>query len=125
MFESFAAGVQALRAMAQEHAMPEVARLSDAAETRMSMALAGGGGLKGRLGRAYLDRARTRDENRPATERCIAILGFEGDAGEVKSRRGRATGAGAPQRRRGARGLAGAGMACRDGSRRHTCATIC
>ena len=28
MFESFAAGVQALRAMAQEHAMPEVARLS-------------------------------------------------------------------------------------------------
>ena len=60
MFESFTAGAQALRAMAQEHALPEVARLSDAAETRMSMALAGDGGLKGRLGRAYLGAARVR-----------------------------------------------------------------
>ncbi len=68
MFEDFAAGVQALRAMAQEHAMPEVARLSDAAETRMSMALAGAGGVKGRLGRAYLEHARARRpiEDRPA-----------------------------------------------------------
>jgi alkyldihydroxyacetonephosphate synthase len=87
MFESYAAGVQALRAMAQEHALPEVARLSDAAETRMSMALAGTGGLKGRLGRAYLG---ARGYGAQQTERCIAILGFEGDAGEVQSRRGRA-----------------------------------
>jgi alkyldihydroxyacetonephosphate synthase len=87
MFESYAAGVQALRAMAQEHALPEVARLSDAAETRMSMALAGAGGLKGRLGRAYLG---ARGYGAQQTERCIAILGFEGDAGEVQSRRGRA-----------------------------------
>jgi len=94
MFESFAAGVQALRAMAQEHAMPEVARLSDAAETRMSMALAGGGGLKGRLGRAYLGARGRGDRSKigQQTERCIAILGFEGDAREVKSRRGRAMG---------------------------------
>lgn len=92
MFESFAAGVQALRAMAQEHAMPEVARLSDAAETRMSMALAGGGGVKGRLGRAYLGARGRGDRSKigQQTERCIAILGFEGDAREVKSRRGRA-----------------------------------
>jgi alkyldihydroxyacetonephosphate synthase len=89
MFESFAAGVQALRAMAQEHAMPEVARLSDAAETRMSMALAGGGGVKGRLGRAYLG---ARGRGKSQTDRCIGILGFEGDAREVKSRRGRAMG---------------------------------
>jgi len=87
MFESHAAGVQALRAMAQEHALPEVARLSDAAETRMSIALAGTGGLKGRLGRAYLG---ARGYGAQQTERCIAILGFEGDAGEVQSRRGRA-----------------------------------
>jgi alkyldihydroxyacetonephosphate synthase len=94
MFESFAAGVRALRAMAQEHAMPEVARLSDAAETRMSLALAGGGGVKGRLGRAYLTARGRGDRSKigQQTGRCIAILGFEGDAGEVKARRGRALG---------------------------------
>ncbi len=94
MFESFAGGVQALRAMAQEHAMPEVARLSDAAETRMSMALAAGGGMKGRLGRAYLG-ARGRGERSKIgqqTQRCIAILGFEGDGDELKRRRVRALG---------------------------------
>ena len=40
-FEDFAAGVQALRALAREHALPDVARLSDEQETRMSLALAG------------------------------------------------------------------------------------
>jgi alkyldihydroxyacetonephosphate synthase len=94
MFESFAAGVQALRAMAQEHAMPEVARLSDAAETRMAMAQAGGGGVKGGLGRAYLSARGRGDRSKigQQTERCIAILGFEGEQGEVKSRRRRAMG---------------------------------
>lgn len=87
MFESFAAGVQALRAMAQEHALPEVTRLSDAVETRMSLALAGAGGLKGRLGRAYLG---ARGYGEAQTERCVAIFGFEGDAREVKARRARA-----------------------------------
>lgn len=87
MFESFAAGVQALKAMAQEHAMPEVARLSDAPETRMSLALAGAGGLKGQLGRAYLG---ARGYGERQTGRCVAIFGFEGDAHEVKARRGRA-----------------------------------
>jgi alkyldihydroxyacetonephosphate synthase len=87
MFESFTVGAQALRAMAQEHALPDIARLSDAAETRMSMALAGGSGLKGRLGRVYLG-ARGYGEGR--AERCIAIVGFEGDVDEVKSRRRRA-----------------------------------
>jgi alkyldihydroxyacetonephosphate synthase len=87
MFESFAAGVRALREMAQEHALPDLARLSDAAETRISMALAGEGGVKGRLGRAYLG-ARGRGEARAG--RCIAILGFEGEAQEVGPRRGRA-----------------------------------
>jgi alkyldihydroxyacetonephosphate synthase len=94
MFESFAAGVQALRGMAQEHAMPEVARLSDAEETRMSMALAGGGGVKGRLGRAYLSARGRGDRSKigERTGRCIAILGFEGDPSEVKRRRARAMG---------------------------------
>jgi alkyldihydroxyacetonephosphate synthase len=89
MFESFAAGVRALRGMAQEHALPEVARLSDAQETRISLALAGEGGLKGRLGRAYLG-ARGRGEAQ--SERCIAILGFEGETRELRGRRARALG---------------------------------
>src|SRR5262245_34777843 len=38
-FESFAAGAEALRALVQRGAAPEVARLSDEAETRMSLAL--------------------------------------------------------------------------------------
>ena len=108
MFESFAAGVQALRAMAQEHATPDVARLSDAAETRMSMTLAGTGGLKGRLGRAYLG---ARGYGEGQAERCIAIVGFEGDSEEVRRRRGRALALARAQRWPGARRLAGTSVA--------------
>jgi len=79
-FEDFAAGVQALRALAREHMLPEVARLSDESETRMSLALAGGGGVKGALGRAYLSL-------RGYGGGCLAILGFEGAPGEVAFRR--------------------------------------
>jgi alkyldihydroxyacetonephosphate synthase len=88
MFGDFAVGLQALREMAQQHALPDVARLSDAAETRLSMALAGSGGVKGRLGQAYLG-ARGYGQWR-REERCIAILGFEGDPVEVAARRARA-----------------------------------
>ena len=56
--------------------LADVVRLSDEAETRMSLQLAGSGGVKGRLGRAYLDL-------RGRSDGCLAILGFEG------SRRGR------------------------------------
>ncbi|MGO9249143.1 MAG: FAD-binding oxidoreductase, partial [Solirubrobacteraceae bacterium] len=87
MFGSFGAGLQALRAMAQEHATPDVARLSDTAETRMSMTLADTDGMKGMLGRAYLG---ARGYGDGQVGRCIAIVGFEGDPGEVRSRRGRA-----------------------------------
>ena len=82
-FEDFAAGVQALRALAQEHATPEVARLSDEQETLVSLAMAGSGGLKGRLGRAYLGL-------RGYREGCLAILGFEGTGKELACRRDRA-----------------------------------
>jgi alkyldihydroxyacetonephosphate synthase len=82
-FETFAAGVQALRTLAQADAAPAVARLSDEAETRMSLALAGSGGVKGRLGRAYLGA-------RGYREGCLAILGFEGAADDVAHRRRRA-----------------------------------
>jgi alkyldihydroxyacetonephosphate synthase len=80
-FESFAAGMLALRALAQEHIGVDVARLSDERETSMSLALAGGGGVKGRLGRTYLGL-------RGLGGGCLAILGFEGEAESVERRRG-------------------------------------
>ena len=82
-FADFAAGVEALRELAQQRACPDVARLSDESETRMSLALAGAGGVKGRLGRAYIGL-------RGYGEGCLAILGFEGEAQEVAARRKRA-----------------------------------
>ncbi|HEX4564730.1 MAG TPA: FAD-binding oxidoreductase [Solirubrobacteraceae bacterium] len=82
-FESFDAGVAALRSLAREHAVPDVARLSDEEETRMSLALAGVHGVKDRLGRAYLALRGYRGG-------CLAILGFEGSEDEVSGRRKRA-----------------------------------
>ena len=81
-FEDFASGWQALRTLARAHALPDVARLSDEAETRMSLALAGEGGLKGKLGRRYLGL-------RGYAGGCIAIVGFEGGGSEVAARRRR------------------------------------
>jgi alkyldihydroxyacetonephosphate synthase len=82
-FEDFAAGAQALRELSREHVLPDVARLSDEHETRMSLALAGSGGLKGTLGRAYLGL-------RGYAQGCLAILGFEGGPEDVAHRRRRA-----------------------------------
>ena len=82
-FERFPAGVEALRACAREHVLPDVARLSDEHETSMSLALAGTGGLKARIGRTYLGL-------RGYADGCLAIFGFEGSAEDVDYRRGRA-----------------------------------
>jgi len=82
-FEDFLTGTQALRTLSREHVLPDVARLSDERETRMSLALAGSGGVKGRLGRAYLG-------VRGYAGGCLAIFGFEGTPEEVAFRRGRA-----------------------------------
>ncbi|HEY2719351.1 MAG TPA: FAD-binding oxidoreductase [Solirubrobacteraceae bacterium] len=82
-FTDFAAGAQALRDLVQGGAAPDVARLSDEAETRMSLALAGTGGAKGRFGRAYL-RARGYSGG------CLAIFGYEGSDGrQTRARRER------------------------------------
>jgi alkyldihydroxyacetonephosphate synthase len=80
-FEDFSAGARALRELVQHGAAPDVARLSDEAETRMSMALAGSGGFKGRLGRVYL-RARGYGSG------CIAIFGYEGEHAGARRERG-------------------------------------
>jgi alkyldihydroxyacetonephosphate synthase len=81
-FGGFAAGAQTLRALARERVLPDVARVSDEEETRMSLALAGTGGVKGRLGRAYVGA-------RGYGEGCLAILGFDGTAEDVAIRRRR------------------------------------
>jgi alkyldihydroxyacetonephosphate synthase len=82
-FETFDAGVEALRALEQAGASPDVARLSDEEETRLNMALGSSGRLSDRLGRTYL-----RVFGHP--EGCIAFTGFEGSGDRVAARRGRA-----------------------------------
>jgi alkyldihydroxyacetonephosphate synthase len=64
-FPSFAEGADALRRLEQEGLAPDIARLSDEEETRLSLALAG----TGRLGRALLG------------GRCLLVLGWEGRTG--------------------------------------------
>ena len=80
-FSSFAEGAEAFRALEQRGASPDVARLSDEEETRLSLAQAGEGRAQ-RLGRAYL-KARGREGG------CLAIVGFEGSSDDVSQRQQR------------------------------------
>jgi alkyldihydroxyacetonephosphate synthase len=83
-FRSFADGVDAFREMEQAHAAADVSRLSDEAETQMSLASAGeSGGRAAKLARRWLDL-------RGHGQGCVAILGFEGEADEVGDRANRA-----------------------------------
>ncbi|HEY2636741.1 MAG TPA: FAD-binding oxidoreductase, partial [Solirubrobacteraceae bacterium] len=81
-FKRFSDGVEAFRALAQAHAAPDVARLSDEDETRMALAMSSSGSLVERLGKGYL-RARGHDGG------CIVIAGYEGTPEDV-ARRARA-----------------------------------
>jgi len=92
-FRSFEEGTDALRALAQADAAPDVARLSDRAETELSLALAPAVGRSMRLGRACL-------HGRGHDRGCVAVIGFEG-GDEVSRRRGHAG-----ELLRNARGLA-------------------
>lgn len=83
MFEGFAAGVTALRTLAQDGPKPTVARLSEQRETELSLALSQSSGLVQRLGRRYVT-ARSHGEG------CLAILGFEGEHRQVAIARRRA-----------------------------------
>jgi alkyldihydroxyacetonephosphate synthase len=82
MLPSFAAGCEAFRALAQEDAAPDVARLSDEAETEMSLSLAG---LPSAV-RAGLDRYLGW---RGAAGGSAVITGWEGTADDVRARRAR------------------------------------
>jgi alkyldihydroxyacetonephosphate synthase len=64
-FRSFAEGAEAFRALEQEHAAPDVARLSDEIETAVNLGIAGGGAPQG----------------------CLAIAGWEGAEHDVERRR--------------------------------------
>jgi alkyldihydroxyacetonephosphate synthase len=79
-FRSFAEGCEALRVMEQADGSPDVARLSDEEETRLSVALASTGSAAERAGRAYL-RMRGHEGG------CLAIVGFEGDEDDLERRR--------------------------------------
>ena len=79
---AFDAGIEALRALAQAGCAPDLARLSDEQETRISLALASHP-APARALRAYMH---ARRQHRP----CLAIVGFDGDRGQSGGRRARA-----------------------------------
>jgi alkyldihydroxyacetonephosphate synthase len=76
----FAAGQRVLRRLAQEEALPDVARLSDEGETRVTLAMAGGGRAKSAAVGTYL-------RLRRVSGGCLLILGWEGLPSSVAFRR--------------------------------------
>ena len=80
MAESFEAGAEIVRALAQGPGLPEIIRVSDEEETEGSLALSGPRGLGGSLFDGYLG-ARSRRGG------ALMIVGFEGDEESVARRR--------------------------------------
>ncbi len=80
MAADFGSGAELVRSLAQSGALPDVVRLSDQAETRVSMGLSGASGLKRSLLASYL-RVRRRAEG------CIVVCGWEGESEAVERRR--------------------------------------
>jgi alkyldihydroxyacetonephosphate synthase len=85
MFKGFAEGADAFRRLEQNEATPDVARLSDEAETMLSMGLAGGRSIAQRAGRRYI-------KTRGYEGGCLAIIGFEGERDDVLRRRAQVAG---------------------------------
>jgi alkyldihydroxyacetonephosphate synthase len=76
----FTSGCELVRSLAQADALPDVARLSDEAETRVSLGLSGTTGPRRALLGAYL---RLRGRRRG----CLVICGWEGERESVDRRR--------------------------------------
>jgi alkyldihydroxyacetonephosphate synthase len=80
MVESFEAGAEIVRELAQGPGLPDVIRVSDEEETEISLALSGPRGAAARAFDAYLGLRRRR-------KGCLAIVGIEGDEESVARRR--------------------------------------
>ena len=80
MAESFDAGAEIVRALAQGPGLPEIIRVSDEEETEGTLALSGPRGLSGRLFDGYLGARRRRGG-------ALMIVGFEGGEESVARRR--------------------------------------
>src|SRR4029079_11083728 len=80
MAESFEAGADIVRALAQGPGLPTIIRRSDEEETEGSLALSGPRGLSGRLFGGYLGLRRRRGG-------ALVIVGFEGDEEHVARKR--------------------------------------
>ena len=80
MAESFDAGAEIVRGLAQGPGLPQVIRVSDEEETEGTLALSGPRGLGGRLFDGYLGARRRRGG-------ALMIVGFEGDEESVARRR--------------------------------------
>jgi alkyldihydroxyacetonephosphate synthase len=78
--ESFEAGAEIVRSMAQGPGLPDVIRVSDEEETRVSLALSGPRGLTGRLFGRYLGLRGRRNG-------CLIVVGIDGDEEAVARRR--------------------------------------
>ncbi|HWA65271.1 MAG TPA: FAD-binding oxidoreductase [Mycobacteriales bacterium] len=73
-------GTRLVRTLVQDGPKPDVLRLSDEDETRISLALSGTSGAKKRAMDAWL-------RLRGASGGCLVIVGFEGPAADVRHRR--------------------------------------
>lgn len=80
MAADFASGREIFRELAQRHEQPDVLRLSDEEETRVSLDLAGTHGLRKSALDAYLGLRRRRGG-------CLVICGWEGERSAVRRRR--------------------------------------
>ena len=80
MAADFESGCGALRELAQRDALPDVTRLSDEEETRVSMGLAGTSAAARRALDGYLGMRRRRGG-------CMVIAGWEGEREDVERRR--------------------------------------
>jgi len=80
MAESFEAGAEIVRALAQGPGLPDVIRVSDEEETDVSLALSGPRGVAGSLFGGYLGLRRRRGG-------CLVVVGLEGDEESVARRR--------------------------------------
>jgi alkyldihydroxyacetonephosphate synthase len=80
MAEDFDAGREIVRDLAQHHEAPDVLRLSDEEETRVSLDLAGTEGLQKRALDAYLSLRKRKGG-------CLMICGWEGERESVRRRR--------------------------------------